>query len=195
MNMFMQHCHTFWKNCIPLNDLKLHVHYDTNWHEILLLSNEWLRRYLFWNSSGKGPKLITGRKHRGSHKRPRIQNFQHLGFLRMKPHFSHLDRDNKRKRDSVKQEDGSDEDELPANKAQQVTVRFANRGGDSERWAKAKEASFRTLMAMDAQEPWVECDWHGKSSELSDVRFYSHFFMHELLTTYLTSLRQSLCMH
>lgn len=118
---------------------------------------------------------------------PRIQHFQHLGFLRMKPHFPHLDRDNKRKRDSAKQEDGSDEDELPATKAQQVTVRFANRGGDSERWAKAKEASFRTLMAMDAQEPWVECDWHGKSSELSDVRFYSHFFMHKLLTTYLTS--------
>ncbi|KAF5282469.1 hypothetical protein FQR65_LT14277 [Abscondita terminalis] len=87
------------------------------------------------------------------------------GLLRLKPYYPHLDREIKKKSDSKQK--AAVEEPGPSSSAQQVTVKFSQ--GDSDKWKKLQENSYKSIMERQAEEPWIECDWQPEKSELSEL--------------------------
>ncbi|KAF5282470.1 hypothetical protein FQR65_LT14278 [Abscondita terminalis] len=87
------------------------------------------------------------------------------GLLRLKPYYPHLDREIKKKSDGKQK--AAIEEPGPSSSAQQVTVKFSQ--GDSDKWKKLQENSYKSIMERQAEEPWIECDWQPEKSELSEL--------------------------
>lgn len=80
-----------------------------------------------------------------------------------------MDRESKKKQETKQKE--HNEDEAGPSKAQQVTVKFSSRN-DNDNWKKSQATSYKKIMEKNAEESWIECDWHPEKSELSEVRYH-----------------------
>lgn len=101
-----------------------------------------------------------------------FKNIFAIGFLQLRPDFSHLDKALKRKRDN--QDDDSDEDYEPGpSKVEQVTVKFAR--NETEQAKKARESSYKRLKEKSEEEPWMECCWKDSRSIESEIEMQKLF--------------------
>ncbi|KAF5284395.1 hypothetical protein FQA39_LY17070 [Lamprigera yunnana] len=87
------------------------------------------------------------------------------GLLRLKPYYPHLDQEIKKKNDSKQKSVNIDEPSTSS--AKQVTVKFSQ--GDSDKWKKSRENSYKYILEKQAEEPWIECEWQPEKSELSEL--------------------------
>lgn len=82
-----------------------------------------------------------------------------LGFVQMKPNFSHMDKISKRKRDTNAANDSEEEEESGPSNAEQVTVKFSQNQNKTPH-----VLSYKKLQEKSAEESWVECQWQDTDS-------------------------------
>ncbi|XP_022917040.1 DNA-directed RNA polymerase III subunit RPC5 [Onthophagus taurus] len=80
-------------------------------------------------------------------------------YLQLRPFLHHLDKSGKKKKETVNESD--EEEESSGSSAKQVTVKFG----------KVNEKKKEEVNEQDKKlEAWIECNWHGENSTLSDIQ-------------------------